>query len=162
MVHNRWATPTSLPHQGALIAKLEALAFAMQDGHAADEAGQVRIPEETAHGLLNHALAEDIVDAGIQLNVLDKDLTRLEITYLHQLLQEYFAARILARRPEPVRVQTAWRGDEMPERLSDWLETANVSDPLPAAPTTGWEETTLLAAGHDRRPGTVYNRPDGR
>ncbi|MBE2202314.1 MAG: SUMF1/EgtB/PvdO family nonheme iron enzyme, partial [Anaerolinea sp.] len=123
-----------------------ALAYGMQDGRAANEAAQVRIPEETAHSLLDHPLAAEIVAAGIQLNVLDKDLTRLEITYLHQLLQEYFAARVLARRPEARRVQTAWRSDEMPERLSDWLKTANVSDPLPAAPTTGWEETTLLAA----------------
>ncbi|MBE2201549.1 MAG: SUMF1/EgtB/PvdO family nonheme iron enzyme [Anaerolinea sp.] len=145
-LHNRWATPLALPQQGLLIPKLEALAYGMQDGRAANEAAQVRIPEETAHALLNHPRAEEIVAAGIQLNVLDKELTRLEITYLHQLLQEYFAARVLARQPEPGRVQTAWRADEMPERLSDWLEKANVSDPLPAAPTTGWEETTLLAA----------------
>ncbi|MCB8988993.1 MAG: NACHT domain-containing protein, partial [Ardenticatenaceae bacterium] len=146
VLHNRWATPLALPQQGLLIPKLEALAFAMQDGRAANEAAQVRIPEETAHALLDHPLAAEIVAAGIQLNVLDKDLTRLEITYLHQLLQEYFAARVLARQPEPSRVQTAWHAAEMPEHLGDWLKTANVSDPLPAAPTTGWEETTLLAA----------------
>lgn len=145
-LHNRWATPLALPQQGLLIPKLEALAYGMQNGRSAHEAAQVRIPEETAHALLDHPRAEEIVAAGIQLNVLDKELTRLEITYLHQLLQEYFAARILARQPEPARVQTAWRAEEMPERLQDWLKTANVSDLLPAAPTTGWEETTLLAA----------------
>jgi formylglycine-generating enzyme required for sulfatase activity len=145
-VHNRWASPTALPHQGVLIPKLEGLAFAMQDNRAANEAGQVRVPEETAHTLLDHPLAEDIVAAGIQLNVLDKDLTRLEITYLHQLLQEYFAARVLAAAPEPERMQTVWRANEIRPALADWLAAAAVSAPLPPAPTTGWEETTLLAA----------------
>jgi formylglycine-generating enzyme required for sulfatase activity len=152
VVYNRWATPLSLPQQGALIPKLEWLAYAMQDGGISGEAGQVRVLEERAHALLDHPLAAEIVDAGIQLNVLDKDLTRLEITYLHQLLQEYFAARVLARQPEPARVKTTWRVDQMRERLDDWLQTANDSDPLPTAPTTGWEETTLLAAAMTPNP----------
>jgi formylglycine-generating enzyme required for sulfatase activity len=146
VLHNRWPSPLALPGQGLLIPKLEALAYAMQDGRATHEAGQVRIPEETVHALLAHPLAEEIVTAGIQLNVLDKDLTRLEITYLHQLLQEYFAARILARQPEPARVESAWQADRIRPRLANWLDQADVSDPLPTAPTTGWEETTLLAA----------------
>jgi len=87
------------------------------------------------------------------LNVLDKDLNRLdEITYLHQLLQEYFAARLLAQQPQPALVKTAWQVKKMPERLADWLDKADVSDPLPPAPTTGWEETTLLAAAMTPQP----------
>jgi hypothetical protein len=146
VIHNRWGTPAALPQQGALISKLEQLAYAMQEGRATGEAGQVRVLEETAHTLLAHPQAEEIVAAGIQLNVLDKDLTRLEITYVHQLLQEYFAARVLARQPEPARVETAWPADQMRPRLADWLKAADVSAALPPAPTTGWEETTLLAA----------------
>ena len=147
VIQNRWATPAALPQQGALIPKLEELAFAMQDGRTAGEAGQVRVPEETVRALLDHPLADEIVAAGIQLNVLDKDLVRLEITYLHQLQQEYFAARVLARQPQPALVQTAWRADEMQPALADWLAAADVSTPLPPAPTTGWEETFVLAAG---------------
>jgi hypothetical protein len=143
---NKWATPMDLPQQGALIPRLAALAYAMQDGRAADEAGQIRIPEETAYALLDHPLAAEIVAAGVQLNVLDLDMTRQEITCLHQLLQEYFAARVLAGRPEPGRVQSAWRADELQPRLTSWLKQADVSTPLPPAPTTGWEETTVLAA----------------
>jgi formylglycine-generating enzyme required for sulfatase activity len=146
VIHSRWATPVALPQQGVLIPKLEKLAFAMQDGRAAGEAGQVRIAEATAHALLAHPLAEDIVAAGIQLNVLDKELARLEITYLHQLLQEYFAARVLAQAPEPDRVQVAWQVQAVTPSLAQVLAGLAVSDPLPGLPATGWEETTLLAA----------------
>jgi formylglycine-generating enzyme required for sulfatase activity len=146
VIHNRWATDVALPRQGVLIPKLERLAYAMQDGRAAGEAGQVRIPEATAHALLAHPLAEDIVAAGIQLNVLDKELARLEITYLHQLLQEYFAARVLAQAPEPERVQVAWPVQAVTPSLAEVLASLAVSDPLPGLPATGWEETTLLAA----------------
>ncbi len=146
VIHNRWAAPWALPQQGVLIPKLEALAYAMQDGRTTGEAGQVRLPEKTAYTLIAHPLAEEIVAAGIQLNVLDKELSNLEITYLHQLLQEYFAARLLARQPEPARVQTAWRADQIQPRLAAWLSTADISTPLPPAPTTGWEESTVMAA----------------
>jgi formylglycine-generating enzyme required for sulfatase activity len=146
VIHNRWANPVALPQQGVLLPKLEQLAFAMQDNRSANEAGQVRIPEETAHSLLNHPLVEEIVAAAIQLNVLDKDLTRLEITYLHQLLQEYFAARVLAQEPDPARLAVPWQGDIVKPALAELMNSLEVSEPLPALPTTGWEETTLLAA----------------
>jgi formylglycine-generating enzyme required for sulfatase activity len=146
VIHSRWATPVALPQQGVLMPKLARLAYAMQDGRAAGEAGQVRIPEETAHALLAHPLAGEIVVAGIQLNVLDKELARLEITYLHQLLQEYFAARVLAQAPEPDRVRVAWQVQAVTPSLAQVLAGLAVSDPLPGLPATGWEETTLLAA----------------
>ncbi|GAB4164811.1 MAG: hypothetical protein Fur0021_40360 [Candidatus Promineifilaceae bacterium] len=143
---NRWAAPAALPQQGALIPKLEQLAYAMQGDRAGGEAGQVRIGEEAACALLNHPLAADILAAGIQLNVLDKEVARQQITFLHQLLQEYFAARVLARTPAPERVQSAWRASAVQPPLAQLLAELAVSDPLPALPTTGWEETTLLAA----------------
>ena len=152
VIHNRWATPVALPQQGVLLPKLEALAFAMQDNQSANEAGQVRIPEEMAHRLLDHPLVTDIVTAAIQLNVLDKDLTRLEITYLHQLLQEYFAARVLAQQPDPARLTVAWQMAHVKPPLADLMDSLEVSEPLPALPTTGWEETTLLAAALTANP----------
>ena len=146
VIHNRWATAVALPQQGVLLPKLEALAFAMQDNQASNEGGQVRILEETAYHLLDHPLVEDIITAAIQLNVLDKDLTRLEITYLHQLLQEYFAARVLAQQPDPARLTAAWQVDDVKPSLAELMDSLEVSEPLPALPTTGWEETALLAA----------------
>jgi len=155
VIHNRWPTPQALPQQGVLISKLEALAYGMQDGRAANEAGQVRITEESAHTLLAHPLAEEIAAAGVQLNVLDKELAGLagpEIFYLHQLLQEYFAARIMARKPEPERLTVAWHVDEVMPVLETLTAELAVSDPLPGLPATGWEETTLLAAALSSEP----------
>ena len=157
VIHRRFATPTALPSQGVLLPKLERLAFDMQEGRLSDEAGQVRIPEQNALELLEHPAAEEIIAAGIQLNVLDKDLTKLEITYLHQLLQEYFAARQLVQQPDPARLATPWRTDQMPEPLDAWRDDAEISEPLPPAPTTGWEESALLAVGLMPNPEPFIN-----
>jgi formylglycine-generating enzyme required for sulfatase activity len=69
------------------------------------------------------------------------------VSFAHQLLQESFAAQELVRRlahDEPP--GDLWRAlrhvDDMPEP-EGWGEW----DPLPPPPGTGWEETTILAAG---------------
>ncbi len=155
VIHNRWPTPKALPRQGDLISKLEGLAYAMQDGRAANEAGQVRVAEAAVVTLLNHPLAAEIITAGIQLNVLDKELAGMdgpEITYLHQLLQEYFAARTVAQTPEPERLAIAWHVDEVTPTLKELVAELSVGDPLPGLPATGWEETTLLAAALTSEP----------
>ena len=145
VIHDRWPTAVALPSQGPLIPKLESLAFAMQDGRLDKEARQVRVAEETALVLLDHPHAADMIAAGVQLNVLDKNLTHLEITYLHQLIQEYFAARILAQKPEPTRLAVPWHEAEVTPKLADVMAELAVSDPLPGLPATGWEETARLA-----------------
>ena len=90
--------------------------------------------------------AQAIIEASYQLNILDKDLARREIAYYHQLIQEYFAARVLAEQPEPERLAVPWHKDEVTPSLAETLAGLEVSDPLPQLPTTGWEETTLLSA----------------
>ena len=146
VLHHEWWSAYDLPAEGELIARLEQLAFAMQDGRQSTEAGQVRVAERTAVQFIDHPQARDVIAAGIQLNVLDKDLARRELLFFHQLIQEYFAARVLARRPEPERTAVPWRADEMIPTLADELARLEVSDPLPPPPPTGWEETTLMAA----------------
>lgn len=146
VLHRDWYAAYDLPDEGNLISRLEQLAYAMQDGRQSGEAGQVRIPERTALRLINHPQARDIITAGIQLNVLDKDLARRELLFFHQLIQEYFAARVLARTPEPERVVVPWRAQEMAPPLAEELDRLQVSEPLPPPPPTGWEETTLMAA----------------
>ncbi|MCP4423017.1 MAG: SUMF1/EgtB/PvdO family nonheme iron enzyme [Chloroflexi bacterium] len=143
---NAWVSPFDLPTDGILIEQLENLAFRMQDGRSTHESGQVRLLEKTARALLDVPQARDIIAAGIQLNALDKELAKREIAFYHQLLQEYFAARLLAQTPEPERAAVPWHEAEITPSLADTLANLDISDPLPAAPTTGWEETTLLAA----------------
>ncbi|MBI1299758.1 SUMF1/EgtB/PvdO family nonheme iron enzyme [bacterium] len=68
------------------------------------------------------------------------------IKFTHHLMQEYFAAEALLRRlvkGEDLRPrwQVPSRAEEMPPaQRGEW-------DPLPGPPTTGWEQTTILAAG---------------
>jgi len=146
VLHRDWLSAYDLPIEGDLILQLEKLAFAMQDGRQSGEGGQVRIAERTAIKLIDSPQARDLIAAGIQLNVLDKDLARRELLFFHQLIQEYFAARALAENPEPERAATAWRADEITPSLAEELGRLETSDPLPPPPPTGWEETTLMAA----------------
>ena len=73
-------------------------------------------------------------------------MARREITFYHQLIQEYFAARVLAEQPEPERLAVPWLVADVTPTLDETLAGLEVSDPMPRLPATGWEETTLLAA----------------
>ena len=142
--------PYELPERGILIPKLSALAFQMQSQREANEAAQVRIPYDEALTILAHPRAEDILKAGAALGVLEEDRGRDEVLYVHQLLQEYFAARQLARTPQAALVQQEWRADRVAPGLQATLHDLADADPLPPLPSTGWEETTVLAAAMAR------------
>ena len=144
--------PYELPERGILIPKLSALAFQMQSQREANEAAQVRIPYDEALAILAHPRAEDILKAGAALGVLEEDRGRDEVLYVHQLLQEYFAARQLARAPQAELVQQEWRAERVVPSLQATLHDLADADPLPPLPTTGWEETTVLAAAMARDP----------
>jgi len=135
-----------LPERGFLIPKLSALAFQMQTRWEANEAAQVRVAFDEALALLEHPRAEDILKAGEALGVLDEDLGRDQVLYTHQLLQEYFAARHLARAPQAELVHQEWRAEHVNPSLQATLRDLADADPLPPLPSTGWEETTVLAA----------------
>jgi formylglycine-generating enzyme required for sulfatase activity len=142
--------PYELPERGILIPKLSVLAFQMQSQREANEAAQVRIPYDEALTLLAHPSAEDILKAGAALGVLEEDRGRDEVLYVHQLLQEYFAARHLARQPQAELVQQEWRAERVVPGLQATLHDLADADPLPPLATTGWEETTVLAAAMTR------------
>jgi len=93
-----------------------------------------------------------IVQAGEALAVLDEDQAAQELMYIHQLVQEYFAARQLAREPNPELVRRAWRAAAIAPSLDEVLDGLALADELPPLPTTGWEETTLLAAAMTGEP----------
>ena len=78
-------------------------------------------------------------------------VTNPDIRFYHHLLQEYFAARELLRRfNQGEDLRDFWRAP----RLAEEMPPADVGewDPLPEPPTTGWEVTTILAAGLARNP----------
>jgi formylglycine-generating enzyme required for sulfatase activity len=146
LIHHGWSTPFELPECGLLVPKLSALALQMQTQRAANEAAQMRVAYDTAVQILDHAHAENILKAGADLQVLEHDLGRAAVLYVHQLLQEYFAARHLARAPQAGLTHQEWRAGRVVPRLQDTLHALADADPLPPLPSTGWEETTVLAA----------------
>ncbi|MFN0084329.1 MAG: SUMF1/EgtB/PvdO family nonheme iron enzyme, partial [Blastocatellia bacterium] len=150
----RWRDEFELPERGALIRKLSELAYAMQLRGFETEGAQVRIAYDDACAQLPGEQAEKILAAGIALNVLDKDDSLTEIVFFHQLLQEYFAARRLAKEPRPDLVEVEWSAEKVRPTLPEALSKLADGDPLPPLPQTGWEETTLTAAPMTKdRPG---------
>ncbi|MGH2571402.1 MAG: formylglycine-generating enzyme family protein, partial [bacterium] len=148
----RWKTPWELPERGLLVPKLTALAFSMQDRDAGGGASQVRIGFDDALRLLDDDRDEDIVRAGVALAVLDEDAANDEILFFHQLVQEYFAARQLGAAPDPARVAAPWKAVDVTPRLEEMIATLPAGEALPALPTTGWEETALLATAMTADP----------
>ena len=146
--------PCALPEDGPLIPRLSWLAFEMQNQRSTHETGEVRIDYDTALKLLAHDRATELLDAGVALSVLEQDLGADQVFYVHQLMQEYFAARQLARTPRPELVAQEWRADQVTPSLTETLASLADSDPLPPLPGSGWEETTLLAAVMARQPET--------
>jgi class 3 adenylate cyclase/formylglycine-generating enzyme required for sulfatase activity len=142
----RWKGTFDLPERGALIPGLGRLAHRMQQSLSTTSGSQVRVDFEDALDMLDHERAETMVRAGEALAILDEDPASDEVLFVHQLVQEYFAARELGRRPDPALVRAPWRAAEVSPGLEETLRSLGPADPLPPLPTTGWEETTLMAA----------------
>ena len=150
----RGTAPHELPARGPLIGRLSALGFGMQrstprphtDSH--DSARQVRAPEGVVLARLDHQRATDIVRAAQQLNLLEliQGARDTDVQFSHQLFQEFFAARVLAERPEPELVRVEWRAAAIAPSLHELLDTLGRGERMPELPATGWEETTQVAA----------------
>ncbi len=148
----QWKTPWELPERGPLLGKLAGLAHAMQTARDEGEQSQVRIDVDEALDLLDTDDDEAILSAGTALAVLDEDEAAGELMFVHQLLQEYFAARELSRDPKPNLVAREWRAAAVSPSLAEALAELAPADPLPPLPSSGWEETTLLAAAMHADP----------
>jgi formylglycine-generating enzyme required for sulfatase activity len=152
ITHWRWKTPFELPERGPLIPKLASLAYGMQAARTDGELSQVRIDYDDALDLLDDERDEDIVRAGVALSVLDEDPAADEVMYVHQLVQEYFAGRELARAFDPELVRSEWRAALIRPNLDEVIDALDPADPLPGLPQTRWEETALLAAAMAEDP----------
>ena len=143
-----WRNATDLPQGGPLLPALGRFAYDLQSRRAPGEASRLRVPWDDARELLGGERGtqhgDDLLHAGVALQVLDEQWD--DVYYVHQLLQEYFAARALAADPHPELAASAWRADAMLPRLPEVLAGLADADPLPEAPATGWEESFVLAA----------------
>jgi formylglycine-generating enzyme required for sulfatase activity len=142
-------------------AALARLAFAMQSegqGTSLSHAEMLRrLPAQVRIGGKDAPTPPDaIVELGVNASLLDVSAEG-RYSFYHQWLQEFFAAQELLRRLAVGDAgQVYWRAPqrkgEMPplrRRKDDW-------EPLPPAPPTGWEETTIMAAGiADDAPGLL-------
>jgi formylglycine-generating enzyme required for sulfatase activity/class 3 adenylate cyclase len=140
-----WPNPWALPDEGSLEPGLRRLAADMQRSFGGSEPSQVRVPYNAAVALADGAGAA-LLQVGFDLGVLDQDPATDEVLFRHQLLQEYFAARDIARAPEPSLAASEWRADAIRPSLDETLADLAPPDPLPPPPATGWEETMVLAA----------------
>ena len=148
----KWKTPWDLPDRGVLMTKLAALAHGMQDDRVEGERAQVRVDIDDALDMLDNPHDETILAAGASLAVLDEDEAAEELMYVHQLVQEYFAARQLASEPDPERVRQPWKAAEISPNVPEVIAELDPADPLPPLPSTGWEETTMLATAMAEDP----------
>lgn len=143
--NGEWKTPFDLPGIGPLIKQLSQLAYKMQSEEPGRAANEIQISYEEALGQIEYEKPEDILDAGISLNILDlKNGT--EITFFHQLLQEYFAARRLASAPKPELAHQEWRREQVDPRYEEVIKGKKYWEPVPPLRQTGWEETVATAA----------------
>jgi formylglycine-generating enzyme required for sulfatase activity len=142
---NQWDSPFDLPEMGPLIGQLSRLAYEMQSDHPDGAANEIRITYQKALSLLEHQNPDEVVDAGLALSILDRYGSR-QITFFHQLLQEYFAARRLANSPKPELAHQEWRREQVVPRYEDIIKDKDSWEPAPPLPPTGWEETVVTAA----------------
>src|SRR3990170_5164801 len=71
---------------------------------------------------------------------------RSSMRFYHQLLQEYYSAREMLTR-DSTNLIDKWRWPWLEDEMPIWVRPERSYDPLPPPPTTGWEETTILASG---------------
>ncbi|MBL8483872.1 MAG: TIR domain-containing protein, partial [Rhodocyclaceae bacterium] len=143
-VRGDWAGAYELAANSPLFQALAELALRMQERCAAGGEARIRVKYAEALALVARPDADALLEAGAALQVLD--IARDEVLFMHQLVQEYFAARALAATPQPERARVTWRADQMSPSLEEVLAGLADSEPLPAAPGTGWEESFMLAA----------------
>jgi formylglycine-generating enzyme required for sulfatase activity len=95
---------------------------------------------------LRPAPPDQVLRLAAGANIIEMPVDHSSVRFYHQLLQEYFAARELLKR-DPGRLTELWRWPWLGEETPLWVRPERNYDPLPPPAPTGWEETTVLAAG---------------
>ena len=98
---------------------------------------------------------DQVLTLAASANLIEMPVDRSSVRFYHQLLQEYFAARELLKQVErgpkdfenPSELGQLWKWPWLEAEMPLWVRPEGTLDPLPGPPQTGWEETTILAAG---------------
>ncbi|PTQ87435.1 SUMF1/EgtB/PvdO family nonheme iron enzyme [Nitrosomonas ureae] len=161
----QWKTLHELPSRGLLFKTLASFAFNLQQQRGSEDKSQVRIDYDAALKVLSEVpddLKDSLLKAAVDLQILD--LPGDDVLFVHQLLQEYFAARHLAEAVNAAvdsgtlttlckLAAVKWLAADISPRVQEELQTLLKSETLKDLPTIGWEETFLLAAA-------MVNQPD--
>jgi len=89
---------------------------------------------------------DHVLSFAASAKILEMPVDRKTLRFHHQLLQEFFAAQQMLRL-DPSQLSDLWRWPWREGELPRWIRPENNYEPLPPPPSTGWEETTILAAG---------------
>ena len=146
--------PYTLPEDGPLLRVLSEFAYSMQESSLTQESGHVSMDISLARQrFLRLETAGEIssdfdslVRIGAALNLLSSSVHRVE--FILQPIQEFLAARWLRRQssltPYVELIKPPW--DAKSQNLEKVVSELKEDDPIPRPPTTGWEETFLMAA----------------
>jgi formylglycine-generating enzyme required for sulfatase activity/DNA-binding winged helix-turn-helix (wHTH) protein len=133
---------------------LSAIAFEMQrrsgfGAAASTEDVKAVIPREVqiTPGWPSQPVSPDaLLSLATSAKIIEMPAGRRTVRFYHQLLQEFFAAQQLLKL-DPAQLSDLWRWPWSEDEMPLWIRPENNFDPLPPPPQTGWEETTVLAAG---------------
>ncbi len=89
---------------------------------------------------------DQVLSLAANAHIVEMSIDRLTVRFYHQLLQEYFAAHQMLKQ-DPATLSDLWCGPWLETEMPVWVRPENNYEPLPPPPSTGWEETTILAAG---------------
>lgn len=146
LVNHAWLDAYDLPDDGTLIPLLAKLAYYMQAAKSRGERSHISVSYTEVTGLIGSGDADAILDAGQDLGILVFKLPTREHMFFHQLLQEYFAARVLARHVDATLLQMEWQKGRLRPSLEKTLKSLGPADRLPELPASNWSETALLAS----------------
>jgi len=145
-----------LPKDTLLFEALAALAFHIQDTVGSNERWG-RLSRKRAREIMAAALegkpdTEPFLQAGYDLGLFEDESAQAgEIRFVHQQMQEYFAAWVLAEDWDAAKLATPWKSADLPESTEALLDRGGDAE-LPELPSTGWEESALMAASLCERP----------
>jgi formylglycine-generating enzyme required for sulfatase activity/class 3 adenylate cyclase len=87
-----------------------------------------------------------VLSLAASTKIIEMPVDRSTVRFYHQLLQQYFAAHQMLKK-DPANLADLWRWPWLETEMPLWARPENNYEPLPPPPPTGWEETTILAAG---------------
>ncbi len=147
-----WHDKVSLPERGLLLQALRNLAYNMQWNHPGESLIALEYWDAFPLTNIDRNHQENAIRAGISLTLLDLEYERFFVRFFHQLLQEYFAARVIATTPKPDLARVEWQAERISPSLEETLAQLPADAPLPPPPATGWEVTMVMAAAITQDP----------